>query len=292
MFEAWNSRLWNNVSGVLLWMTHPAWPSTDWQVYSWDYETLGFYFGAKKACEPIHIQMNLHDKKVLVINTSLKNYNLLNAALELFDLSVEKLNGKSKIIKVLANQLTYCFTDELTPTLPAVYLVRLTISDGKKVLSQNEYWRSALQGGSFDSFNHLAETRLTDKVVKHENDKVSFVVSNPTKSTVIGLKFNLRDPKSGNIILPAYFSDGYFTIFPGEKKQMEVKWNSFDQKNAEIVVEGYNLKSQLLFVTEYKLKEKHLKEIDQAVNYGKQYGLHVCINFLRYVGEFELWQSC
>lgn len=34
----------------------------------------------------------------------------------------------------------------------------------------------------------------------------------------------------------------------------------------------------------YKLKEKHLKEIDQAVEYGKQYGLHVCINFHRSPG--------
>ncbi len=34
----------------------------------------------------------------------------------------------------------------------------------------------------------------------------------------------------------------------------------------------------------YKLKEKHLKEIDQAVSYGKQYGLHVCINFHRSPG--------
>ena len=34
----------------------------------------------------------------------------------------------------------------------------------------------------------------------------------------------------------------------------------------------------------YKLTEKHLKEIDQAVEWGKQYGLHVCINFHRSPG--------
>jgi len=34
----------------------------------------------------------------------------------------------------------------------------------------------------------------------------------------------------------------------------------------------------------YKLKEKPLKEIDQAVEYGKQYGLHVNINFHRAPG--------
>jgi len=34
----------------------------------------------------------------------------------------------------------------------------------------------------------------------------------------------------------------------------------------------------------YNLKEKNLKEIDQAVEWGKQYGLHVCINFHRSPG--------
>lgn len=34
----------------------------------------------------------------------------------------------------------------------------------------------------------------------------------------------------------------------------------------------------------YKLKEKHLKEIDQAVEFGKQYDIHVCINFHRAPG--------
>lgn len=34
----------------------------------------------------------------------------------------------------------------------------------------------------------------------------------------------------------------------------------------------------------YSLKEKTLKEIDQAVEWGKQYGIHVCINFHRAPG--------
>jgi hypothetical protein len=71
MFEAWNSNLWNTGSGVLLWMSHPAWPSMIWQTYSWDFQTHGSFYGSKKGCEPLHIQMNLHDDKVLVANTSL-----------------------------------------------------------------------------------------------------------------------------------------------------------------------------------------------------------------------------
>jgi hypothetical protein len=250
MFEAWNSKLWNQVSGVLLWMTHPAWPSTDWQVYSWDYETLGSFFGSKKACEPVHIQMNLHDNKVVVVNTTLKNYYQLKATFELFDLKGKLLKSKSISTDVQANQLSYCYMAETPSKLPPAYMIRLTLSQGSNVLSQNEYWRSSLENGSYVSFNQLAEARLVAKELKQEKGKLSFIVSNPTKTPVIGLKFNLRDQKSGKIILPANFSDGYFTLMPGEKKHMEVGWNSNAAENTEVVVEGYNLKTISLLSTQ------------------------------------------
>jgi hypothetical protein len=248
MFEAWNSRLWNNVSGVLLWMSHPAWPATDWQIYSWDYETLGSYFGVKKASEPIHIQMNRHDNKVVVINTSLKSYNQLNALLELFDLNGKKLKSKSINTKVLSNQLTYCFTAEPPSGQNNVYLIRLTLSEGEKILSRNEYWRSNMEVKSFADFNNLTETYLKAKVLKKDKGMVSFEIVNPSGAPAIGLKFNLRDQENGKIILPAYFSEGYFTMLPGEKRQMDVTCDSPNFKNTEVIVEGYNLKPGLLFV--------------------------------------------
>ena len=48
-------------SGRLLWMTHPAWPSNTWQIYSSDYDTPAAYYAVKKACEPLHVQLDLPD---------------------------------------------------------------------------------------------------------------------------------------------------------------------------------------------------------------------------------------
>ena len=86
IFESWNSKLWNNTSGVLLWMSHPAWPSVIWQTYSWDYGVYGSFYGSQKACEPVHIQMNPDDGKVVVVNSSLKTFNNLIAKSALYNL--------------------------------------------------------------------------------------------------------------------------------------------------------------------------------------------------------------
>ncbi len=249
MFEAWNSKLWNHVSGVLLWMTHPAWPSTDWQVYSWDYETLGSYFGSKKACEPLHIQMNLQDNKVVIVNSTQKIYKNLEAVMEFFDLNGKRLRIRKISTEVLNNRLTNCFEAELSSDLPDIYLIRLGLSEGGKLLSRNEYWRTKKGNGSFDELGKISSKPLNAKVLKKEDGKLTFVVSNLAKTSSIGLKFNLLDQENNRIVLPAYFSDGYFTLLPGEKRLMEVKWNSLDCNKVKVVVEGYNSKQQFLFET-------------------------------------------
>ena len=59
IFEGFNAHLWAPNSGRLLWMTQPAWPSSSWQILSSDYDTQASFYGVKKACEPIHVQLDL-----------------------------------------------------------------------------------------------------------------------------------------------------------------------------------------------------------------------------------------
>ena len=66
MFEAHAK----NRMGLLLWMTHPAWPSFVWQTYDYYFEPTAAYFGAKKANEPLHIQWNPVTDNVDVVNYS------------------------------------------------------------------------------------------------------------------------------------------------------------------------------------------------------------------------------
>src|SRR5712672_2363906 len=70
IFEGFQAHLWTSNSGRLLWMTHPSWPSNTWQIYSSDYDTAAAYYAVKKACEPVHAQLNLPDFGLAVINTT------------------------------------------------------------------------------------------------------------------------------------------------------------------------------------------------------------------------------
>lgn len=244
MFESWNSKMWNKASGLLLWMTHPAWPSMVWQVYSWDGETFGSYFGSKKACEQIHIQMNLQNSKVVIINTTLKSYHQLIVNQEIFGLDGKKIYEKSQHSSALSNRLTECFKAELPAELPPVYLVRLSLADGKVVLSENEYWMSSGVNENFQAFNSLPKVNIKVKIIKIEKGtetRVEFEVTNPSKTPAIGIKLNLLDSETNTRILPAYFSEEYFSLLPKETKIITVKYKGVEA--VKINCGGYNAHS-------------------------------------------------
>ncbi len=249
MFESWNSRLWNDTSGLLLWMTHPAWPSTVWQIYSWDHETFGSYFGCLKACEPVHAQLNLHDRKAVVVNTSLKTLKDATFRHHIFDLAGTMIAEKEKTVDIGANQLTECFTAVLPEQLPAVFLERLTLTDqAGQLVSINEYWKTASAEGHFKAFNQLKDVMLKCERTKSpgQDDVVKIKLTNETDTPAIAIKLNARYAKTGHRILPAYFSDGYFTLLPGESRSFTL--DCPQTKEVCITAEGYNVKRQRLIL--------------------------------------------
>lgn len=236
MFEGWQSRMWHNTSGVLLWMSHPAWPSTDWQTYSWDYETFGSYFGSMKACEPLHIQMSTKDNNISIINTTDTKLNHCRVITNIYDLKGKLIYSLATNVNVGNGQKTPVIQPKFPQNLSGAYLIRLQlVNENKHLLSQNDYWKLFGPCKNFDAFNKLSNAQLAIK--KIGNNHHVYVITNLSNVTAIAIKLNAVDPASKKIILPAYFSDGYFNLLPGESKKVTANYNG----NATIVADGYNI---------------------------------------------------
>ena len=243
MFESWNSRLWGDASGVLLWMSHPAWPSVEWQTYSWDYETFGSYFGSRKACEPVHVQMNLDDHDVVVLNTTTSPLDDMKVTLTCYDLAGKKISATTvKDIDVPANSRKDLFRAELDG-INGNYIVRLVLSDRKgKVVTVNDYMMRGEGTEDFKALNSVGKAQIKARKVSSQDGVLRYEITNTTGNIAFNLKFNLCDEKTGEIILPAFFSDGYFHLLPGEKRTLEVHSPS----TGAIMVEGYNVDNTTL----------------------------------------------
>ncbi len=77
MFEAY-ARNKYKATGITTWKYDTAWPaSISWQYVDWYLRPTSAYYGAKKACEPLHIQYAYDDECVWIVNSYRKNFSNL-----------------------------------------------------------------------------------------------------------------------------------------------------------------------------------------------------------------------
>ena len=240
IFESWNSRLWNNTSGILLWMTHPAWPSMIWQTYSYDFETTGAYYGSKKACEPIHVQYNLNDSSVSLINTTLQDLDNISIQIKIVnpdgiivDETTKTVNSKSNSIINIKKTFLNNYNSK------NAYIIKLVALKDQNIISENDYW---INYKDQNSEQQKSYANINFQIIEKKSDKKGeyLIIKNIGKSTAMGIKLNNID-NNGQNILPSFFSEGYFTLLPDQAKKIYYK---SDIKISEILIEGYNFLNQ------------------------------------------------
>jgi len=111
MYEGWEDHMWEDASGIMTWMSQSAYPSMVWQTYDYYYDPTGAYWGAKSACEPVHIQWNPLNNSVKVINTTRTELEYLNAEITVLNLDgkvVKEYCGNVRLNST-SNTATQCF---------------------------------------------------------------------------------------------------------------------------------------------------------------------------------------
>jgi len=113
MYEGWLDNIWEDASGILTWTSNASLPTLIWQTYDYYYDLTGAYWGAKKACEPIHIQWNPVNNAVKVINTTAESMKGLTATATVYNLDgteVSKYRLSNTAINSPSNSATRVFS--------------------------------------------------------------------------------------------------------------------------------------------------------------------------------------
>jgi hypothetical protein len=257
VFEGFNANLWHPNSGRMLWMTQPAWPSTEWQLYSHDYDTHAAFYGAKLANEPIHVQLNLPDHTVAVVNNTTSPLPHLSVLAEVFDVSSRPLarstlNLDSARPDAVTNVARLALDDALAYN--SVVFVKLTLSDAShKQLSENFYWLAAHEY-DYRKLNEMpAVTLQASADGSAANDKerrVTVTLTNALQTTALTTKLTLLDGPNGKRILPAYYSDNYISLAPGEKRSVQITYpDTADHGHPVVALRGWNVTPATINVT-------------------------------------------
>jgi hypothetical protein len=244
IFEGMNAGLFTKNSGRLLWMTQPAWPSTHWQMLSHDYDTHASFFGVKKGSEPVHVQMNLSSDEIMVVNSLPAPID--GAVVEYVRVDLKGKEIARETLRVKAAGLATTIAASLPKPSAAfpVEVVKLQLRDNNKVLSDNFYWRSARPEDQVAlAPMDTASVAITSKLLTQrqpDESAIEIVLSNNTAVPALMAKLTLVG-NDGKRILPAYWSENYVSLLPGESRTVTVSWPTRAAKPAKLKLRGWNV---------------------------------------------------
>jgi hypothetical protein len=232
--------------GLLLWMTHPAWPSMVWQTYDYYFEPTAAYFGCMKANEPLHIQWNSATDEVEVVNYSAGAHANLTAKAQIVNMDGSGAWSKSCEVASAEDTTVKCFPLDFSGELSSAHFVKLTLCNGEDILSDNFYIRG-VEENNYQAIRTMSKAvvRKNCSVKRGDNGEWSAVVTLRNNSDVPALmiRLNVVGAKDGKQVLPVFYSDNYFSLLAGEERTVEISWKDVDTRGnkAKIAVSGYNV---------------------------------------------------
>ena len=246
LFEGRLAKMFNPVTGVIMWMSNPSQPSFVWQIYSHDLDTHSSFYAVKKACEPIHIMMNQTTSHLMLINNTAAALSGAKATVSVYNLDGTRKSTNTVAVAGAATAATdlgeIAFPEGLSP----VHFVKLELRDASgKLLSDNFYWRETTPD-NFQALNTLPRVALDARAShRKQNGQMTTTVTLRNTSTVPALMTHLqmRTGRTNRRVLPSFYSDNYVSLLPGESKtiEIEVAESAFGGETPLVMVDGWNV---------------------------------------------------
>jgi exo-1,4-beta-D-glucosaminidase len=226
----------------------------------------GAFYGAKIACEPLHLVYNYGNNSVCIINDTFNIIDNYKAEIEVYDIHSKSIytnsvdvNTNSESQKVL---LTIPEINELTNT----YFLSLKLSNEEgNEIDSNFYWLSRKSDildydAEFESWAYYtpskeyADFKLLNKLPEAEldvdfhikngeiNQKVEVVIKNMNDTIAFFIELQLIDKTTGEVVLPVLWGDNYLSLLPQEKRKINAKilYDNYQIENLGIRVKGWN----------------------------------------------------
>ncbi|HEY0794637.1 MAG TPA: discoidin domain-containing protein [Acidisarcina sp.] len=243
MFEAQSK----NRMGLLLWMSHPCWPSFVWQTYDYYLEPTSAYFACKSACEPLHIQWNRLTNMVEVVNYSGGEARAIVATAEVLNMDGTSRWKNTMTLDAAEDSVSLPFEMHFPAGLTPVHFLRLTLMRGSELVSSNFYLRGS-QEANYRAIRQLAKAHVTPVTTSRQAGKVwqlTTQLHNVSTYPALMVRLKAIREKTGDRILPAIYDDNYFALMPGEQRTIKTELNQADTRGEtpKIVLSGFNVDS-------------------------------------------------
>jgi hypothetical protein len=134
---------------------------------------------------------------------------------------------------------------EFPAGLSRTHFIRLMLTREGRVESSNFYLRGVVEG-DYQGIRDLAAAKVKATThIKHSGSQwtITTELHNVSKTPALMVRVKAVRSKSGDLIVPALFSQNYIALMPGEKATISTSLLDADTRGERprIRVDGYNL---------------------------------------------------
>ena len=241
--EGFNYKMWDWYTGMLVWKNQNPWTALRGFFYDYYLDYTGGYFGYRHGAAPVHIQLNLNDSAVCVLNQTAVDLRGLTASVQLFDMHGKLLSENNRTVDIKSQEILLLDKVRLPEAPVQVFFLRLMLKDGGAVIDENLYWLSNKKH-SYEKLNELAPADVEATVSPATDERAVIALKNPGKETAFFIRLKVTDEK-GELILPSFFSENYITLFPGDSRKIELDLSEAGiegkGKKLRLSLEGWNV---------------------------------------------------
>jgi mannosylglycoprotein endo-beta-mannosidase len=247
MYEGRNAQMFRATTGVITWMSAPAQPSFVWQLYHYDLDPNAALYAVRKAGESIHVQFNQATRAIEVVNNPPTALRGATVQLLVYDDAGKIAEQVSyPVAQVDASSTAKVAEINVPARITPVYFVKLNLLDANQhLLSTNLYWQHVADD-QFDDLMQLPVARLNATATlatAGETTRITLTLHNGSSAVALLAHLQLHRKKSGKRVLPAFYSDNYLSLVPGESATIAIEAASADLAGEAPLVEvdGYNV---------------------------------------------------
>ena len=263
MYEAYSRNKYTS-TGVIQWMLNNAWPSLIWHLYDYYLRPGGGYFGAKAGMQPLDPIYGYDDHSIWLVSSEYRDANKLKVTAKVYNLDMSEKFSQEETINASADSTSKIFTLPDIQGLSPTYFLRLTVQDSSgKTVGSNFYWLSTSPEtldweksnwyttptatyADFTALKQLPKVKLnvtTSSERKGDEEVTRVAIENPSKNLSFFVRLKVDKGRGGEEILPVLWQDNYFSLMPGEKREITARYRVLDlgAKNPAIEVGGWNV---------------------------------------------------
>ncbi len=227
MYEAHLSRLFAPCTALITWMSVPAQPCLLWQIMDYSLEPCASFFAVQKACEPIHLMMTQDNFHAYVVNHTPQALTGYTVRLRVFNLDGAPQTDDSFPVPSAPASRAADLGEIMFPAKSSpVHFVKLELADAAgKIVSDNFYWHETV-ADNLTALDTMPEVTLDPKMVRHDaagKVLLDVTLSNPTTHIALMTHVQLRNRRTNARVLPAYYTDNYVSLLPGESKTITIE---------------------------------------------------------------------